>query len=151
MKGGKQERLAASPDPSLAATTTASVGRSGRKLWQWGPLVALILLYVGFGVADPSFATLKNVRTIADRSAIPVIVAMGMTFIVIQGSIDLSVEGVMAVSSLIFAMSVLNNRTGLDLGMFGIALAAPAGAILGLANGLLVTRLRVPSFMVTLG
>jgi ribose transport system permease protein len=151
MTAGKQERLAPSPGPSLIGTAAASARRAGGQLRQWGPLVALILLYVGFGVADPSFATLKNVRTIADRSAIPLIVAVGMTFIVIQGSIDLSVEGVMAASSLIFAMSVLNNRTGLDLGMIGIALGAVVGAIFGLANGLLVTRLRVPSFMVTLG
>ena len=126
MTDGKQERLALSPGRSLVKPPSNRSACWGQ-LRQWGPLIALILLYVGFGVADPSFATLQNVRTIADRGAIPLIVAVGMTFIIIQGSIDLSVEGVMATSSLIFAMSVLNNRTGLDLGMFGIAFGAAAG------------------------
>jgi ribose transport system permease protein len=151
MAAGKQERLARSRGPFLGVAAPSLLGRLRGKLRLWGPLIALIVLCVGFGVADPSFATLQNVRTIADRCAIPLIVAVGMTFIIVQGSIDLSVEGVMATSSLVFAMAVLNSRTGLDLGLFGIATGPAAGALLGLVNGLLVTRLRVPSFMVTLG
>ena len=151
MADGQQELLALSPGRLLGTVAVESFGFLGRTLRLWGPLIALILLCVGFGLADPSFATLQNVRTIADRGAIPLIIAVGMTFIIIQGSIDLSVEGVMATSSLVFAMTVLNSRTGLDLGIFGIALGAAAGAVLGLTSGFVVTRLRVPSFMVTLG
>jgi len=111
----------------------------------------LIVLTVGFGLAEPRFASLANLLTIADRSAIPLILSVGMTFVVLQGSIDLSIEGVMATGSLVFAMSVLNSRTGLDLGPLGLLAAALAGACLGFVNGAAITWLRVPSFLVTLG
>jgi ribose transport system permease protein len=151
MAAGKQERLAPSPGPSFGTAAGASLGALGRMLRLWGPLIALVLVCIGLGAADPTFATLPNLRTILDRSAIPLIVSVGMTFIILQGSIDLSVEGIMATSSLVFAMTVLNSRTGHDLGFFAMVLGAASGAMLGLVNGLLVTRLRVPSFMVTLG
>src|SRR5271166_1278759 len=124
---------------------------TAQELRPWTPLLALIVLCLGFGLAEPGFATSENLWTIADRSAIPLILAVGTTFVILQGSIDLSIEGVMAVGSLTFAMCVLNSRTGLDLGVFGLVLASFAGAGLGLLSGLVITRLRVPSFMVTLG
>ena len=64
----------------------------------WGPLAALILLSIAFGLADPEFATLGNLQTIASRSAVPLILAVGLTFVIVQGSIDLSLEGLMAVA-----------------------------------------------------
>lgn len=120
-------------------------------LRQWGPCIALLILCVCFALAEPRFATVENLRVIADRSAIPLILAVGMTFVVLQGSIDLSIEGVMAASSLIVALLVLNSRTELDFGLSGIALAILAGMSIGLLNGVVVTRLSVPSFMATLG
>jgi len=120
-------------------------------LRSWAPVFALIILSVGFGLAEPKFVSLANLLTIADRSAIPLILSVGMTFVVLQGSIDLSIEGVMATGSLVFAMSVLNSRTELDLGPFGLLAAALAGACLGFVNGTAITWFRVPSFLVTLG
>ena len=87
-----------------------SLGMLRRKLRFWGLLVALVFLCVGFSLADPSFATVQNMQTIANRAAVPLVLAVGMTFILIQGSIDLSIEGIMGVSSLAFAMVVLNSR-----------------------------------------
>lgn len=118
---------------------------------QWGPCLALVVMCVAFTLAAPRFATLENFGVIADRCAIPLILSVGMTFVVLQGAIDLSVEGVMATSSLAVAMLVVNSRTGLDLGLLGMALAVLAGALIGLLNGMLVTRLGVPAFMATLG
>src|SRR4029453_4748638 len=77
-------------------------------LRSWGPLIALVVLCCGFSVADPSFAPLESVQTVVGRGAVPLILAVGMTFIILQGSIDLSIEGLMAASSLTFAMLVLN-------------------------------------------
>ncbi|MFN0195016.1 MAG: ABC transporter permease [Aestuariivirga sp.] len=126
-------------------------GAARRFLQMWGPLIALAVLSLGFTFADPNFATPGNLQAIASRSAIPMVLVIGMTFVVIQGSIDLSVEGVMAVCSMSFALTVLNNRTGLDFGLLGGAAAILGGAALGLLNGVVVVHLRVPSFMVTLG
>jgi len=121
------------------------------KFHRWGPCVALIVLCVGFTLAGPRFASMENLRVIAEHSAIPLILAVGMTFVVLQGAIDLSIEGVMAVSSLTVAMLVLNSRTGLDLGLTGVLLALLSGVAIGFVNGIVVARLRVPSFMATLG
>ena len=124
---------------------------AGRDLRSWVPPLALIALCLAFGLAEPRFATVENLWTVADYSAIPLILVVGMTFVVLQGSIDLSVEGVMAASSLAFATCALNSRTGLDLGVVALVPAILTGAGLGLLSGIATTRLRVPSFMVTLG
>ena len=118
---------------------------------QWGPAAALLALCVVFGMAEPRFATADNLRVIADRAAIPLILAVGMTFVVQQGGIDLSVEGAMAVSSLTMALVVLNSRTGLDLGALGMLLAVLPAFAIGLLSGFAVTRLGVPTVMATLG
>lgn len=115
------------------------------------PLGALILMCLIFTFIDPRFATVQNFQTIASGAAVPMILAVGMTFVILQGSIDLSVEGVMGASSLVFALLVLNTRTGLDLGLLGVAIAILLGALVGAASGIVVTKLQVPSFMVTLG
>ncbi len=123
-----------------------------RARWtRWGPLAALIALSACFGILEPRFVTADNLRAIADSSAIPLILAVGMTFVVLQGSIDLSIEGVMAFSSLALAMLVLNSRTSLDTGAAALVLAVLPSLCIGALNGFVVTRLAVPSFMTTLG
>jgi len=117
----------------------------------WGPCLALLALCAGFGVAEPGFLTWANLRVIADSSAVPMILAVGLTFVVLQGSLDLSIEGVMALCSLTIAMLVLNSRTSLDLGASALVLAVLPGLCMGMLNGVVLTRLAVPSFMVTLG
>ena len=116
-----------------------------------GPWLALALLTAAFAIDDARFAGPANLRTILDGCAVPLVLAVGMTFVIRQGSIDLSVEGTMAACSLVFGLAVANDRTSFDFGWLALAVAAAAGAALGAANGLAVTRLRVPSFVATLG
>jgi len=116
-----------------------------------GPLLGLVALALGSSLANARFATVENLRGIADAAAVPLVLAVGMTFVVLQGSIDLSAEGVMAAGSLTLALTVANSRTQFDLGPLGLVAAALIGGAFGALNGLVVTRLRVPSFMVTLG
>ena len=122
-----------------------------RHLLAWAPAVALVVLCVGFAIGDPQFASTTNLRALASQAAVPLILATGMTFIILQGSIDLSVEGVMGASSLAFALLIHNSRTGLDLGIVALIGGTLLGACFGAANGILVTRLKIPSFMATLG
>jgi ribose transport system permease protein len=150
-----------SPEPRPASVRRSPARGHGSRFWRraagpagwsrWGPMAALAALGAAFGLAEPAFLTLDNLRVIADSSAIPVILAVGLTFVVLQGSIDLSSEGVMALCSLSVAMLVLNSRTTLDLGAAALALALLPGLAIGALNGLVVTRLAVPSFMATLG
>jgi len=70
-------------DQSIATAETFSFRTVAHNVRLWGPLIALVLLCFGFGIADPSFATIENLKTIASRASIPTILAIGMTFIII--------------------------------------------------------------------
>jgi ribose transport system permease protein len=118
---------------------------------QWGPLFVLILLLVIFSSIEPRVASLENLVTILSRSAVPMVLAVGMTYIIILGGIDLSVPGTMALGSLVIALLVLNNRNGLDLSYLGILVGLCCGGLAGFINGFAHTRFKIPSFMVTLG
>jgi ribose transport system permease protein len=116
-----------------------------------GPTVALVLLCVIFSILSPQFATWGNVRNILDSAAVLAVIAVGLTFVLMLGAIDLSVEGVMAAAALCVALLVANNRNDNDWGFLGIVAATGLGACFGLASGLLSTGLKIPSFMTTLG
>jgi ribose transport system permease protein len=83
--------------------------------------------------------------------AIPLVLGLGATFIILMGSIDLSVEGVLTLSAVILSLLVLNGANGNDLGLLAIPLVLLVGAGVGFVNGAIHVRLKVPSFMVTLG
>lgn len=126
-------------------------GRVGDFVRARGSLVALILLVVSFTAANPNFLTIQNVHSIADAAAIVAIVAVGQTFVILTGAIDLSVEGVMALSAVATSLLVANDRNHVDLGLFVIPVVLALGATIGLAAGLANTKMRIPSFMATLG
>ena len=111
------------------------------------PFLALILLLVGFGIAESErFLTVRNAQIIILQSAVLIIVGLGMTFVIIAGSIDLSVGSLVAVAAMLSAAAA--NQWGLA-GALTVALLV--GAAAGLVNGLVFTVLRVPSFIATLG
>lgn len=140
---------------SLTLERTAVAARSGparrRLLFAVGPAVALALLCAVFAVLTPSFATGGNVVAILEQAAIPLVSAMGATMVVLVGGIDLSIEGVMAASGLTFVLLAHNSVNGTDLGWGALIAGLAVGAAFGLVNGLVHAKVRVPSFMVTLG
>ena len=138
-------------NPVRTATSAGPAGPLKRLTRDAGPLVALVALVVVFAVASPTFLTLGNVGTLLTQISILLVVAIGLTFVILLGSIDLSVEGVMATSSLVFVLLAANDRTGADLGYLAALLGVLTGTAFGLLNGLLHVRLGIPSFMVTLG
>ena len=139
------------------ASTTVSTPREGvsgrlRRLPAVvGPLLILIALIVVIGIANPRFLSPVNLANLARQSSILLILALGVSFIIMMGCIDLSVEGVMALSSVVLASLVLSIKQPNGLGVLGILIAIAMGTLMGLVNGVLHTRLRIPSFMVTLG
>jgi ribose transport system permease protein len=113
---------------------------------------ALVVLIVIFTVLNPgAFLTLLNIRTILDQAAIPLVVGVGATLVILMGSIDLSVEGVMGASGMTFVLLSANSRDSADFGFLAVVVGILVGAALGLCTGLIHTRLKVPSFIVTLG
>lgn len=122
-----------------------------RLLYQGGPLVALIALILVFAVANPVFLSPANLGILLSQLAIPLVIATGLTFVILLGGIDLSIEGVMATASLVFVLTAANDRNDLSLGILAVILGILAGSAFGLINGLLNVKLGIPSFMVTLG
>jgi ribose transport system permease protein len=140
-----------SPRSGAPAAPAAARRRLVRRAANAGPVLALILLCVLFTVLNSRFLTVGNLRSIGDASAILLVLAVGATFVILLGGIDLSVEGVMATSSLVTVLLAANDRNGNDLGYLAVLGGVATGALFGLLNGILHVRLRIPSFMVTLG
>lgn len=133
------------------AGETARRAAGTRRLQAWGPLAVLAALCVIFSVATPDFATVANLGALLDASAIPLILVTGLTFVVLQGSIDLSVEGVMATASMATALLIANSENAHDFGWGAVVFALLASLAFGAANGILHVALRLPTLMVTLG
>jgi ribose transport system permease protein len=117
-----------------------------------GEVGALVVIIIVFAVLNPgTFATIKNLQTILDQAAVPLIVGVGATMVILMGSIDLSVEGVMGAAGMTFVLLSANSRDTVDLGFLAVVVAILVGMALGLLSGLIHTRIKVPSFIVTLG
>jgi ribose transport system permease protein len=114
---------------------------------QLGTLSGLLGLALVLWALTPHFLTISNLLNIAEQATIIAIVAVGMTFVIITGGIDLSVGSVLAFAGVVMA-SVLQRGTPLPL---ALAVGLGAGLLCGLLNGLLITVGRLPPFIATLG
>src|ERR1700674_4619466 len=137
---------------NIAPPATAPV-RSKRRLRAaaWAPVVVLVLLCVIIAAINHNFLSVGNFVRMSQDAAIPLVLGIGETFIILMGSIDLSVEGVLTLGAVILSMLVLNGMNSNDLGIVAVLLVLLVGAIVGFINGIIHVRLRVPSFMTTLG
>ncbi|MFO1352280.1 MAG: ABC transporter permease [Gammaproteobacteria bacterium] len=122
-----------------------------RRLGSWAPVLVLIALCLLIGLVNPNFFSVRNLVRIANAAAIPLILGLGATFVIIMGSVDLSVEGVVALGAVVLSLLVLNGVNANDFGVFGALLVLLLGAAMGFLNGLVHVGLRIPSFMATLG
>lgn len=112
------------------------------------PLVVLILASLLFGLLNPRFFDPKNLSLIFQQVAIVGALAVGQTIIILTAGIDLSIGAIMVFTAITMAASA--SRFGLP-GPAALALGFVVGTIAGGLNGVLVTRLRLPPFIVTLG
>ena len=138
--------------------TEASPGRTGRltqRMQDFGPLLGLVLLCVTGTALNPDFATVANILNVLTRTAFIGIIAVGMTFVIISGGIDLSVGSMAALiaGSIILLMNKISASitSPILVVIFGILFALLLGALFGLAHGLLITKGRIEPFIVTLG
>ncbi len=137
--------------PHIAAAT-AERFRS-RELRSYVVYVAFILILVVFAVLlrDDGFLTSRNLTNIGRQAAPIAVMAVGMAFALAASEIDLSIGSVVALSSLV-AADVAGNFGAEAVGFILAALAGLAvGVAVGLVNGLIVVKVRIPSFLVTLG
>ena len=119
-----------------------------RLLWKWlAPFLGLALVAVLFGFMSGRFLTGINLKFIAAQTVIAGVCAIGMTFIMIGGGIDLSVGSVMALASVSLALTL---RAGHSTAA-AVIVAVGVGALCGLLNALMITTLRIIPFVATLG
>ena len=112
-----------------------------------GTFAGLMALCLTLWVATPHFLTVSNLLNVLEQTAINAIVAVGMTFVIISGGIDLSVGSGIALSGIALG-SALQAGAAVPV---AIALALAVGLGCGLVNGVLVTFGRLPPFIATLG
>jgi ribose transport system permease protein len=134
-------------------TTTTSQSRmqslvKGESLQRFLALGALVLLLVFFSVISQPFRTTENFTSILVATAVNGVLAMGATFVIITGGIDLSVGTTMTLCSVIMGLVVTN--AGLPLWL-GVPAALAGGALVGAVNGILIAKLKLPPFIATLG
>lgn len=140
-------------DPIVASLAAADAPRGS-----WVGLIArqrelsLVLVMVVMGglvtLAAPQFLTVSNLSQVTVLASITAIAAIGQALVVITRNIDLSVEAVMGLVAYVVAVTLESHLlSGPTAILFGVAI----GAVLGMVNGLLVTVLKVPSIVATLG
>ena len=113
-----------------------------------GILIVFFLICIGLTVLTPYFLTTNNILNIIRQTSIYGIIAVGMTFVILTGGIDLSVGSILALSGMIAAGMMKNN----GMGEFTAAVIAIfVGGGIGLLNGLLITIGKIAPFVVTLG
>jgi len=132
-----------------------------RILKQFGPLLFLIILMIVFTALKPSFIDPINVFNIMRQISITGLIALGMTFVILTAGIDLSVGALLALCGMVAAIVAkggaastlsLSASEGTGYGWFAALLAAVVvGSAAGGVQGLTITKLKVPPFVVTLG
>ena len=146
--------------PSLKRARPGPLGDGfdlGRLLLEGRAYLALIAIIVVFSILSPYYLSLGNFLTMASHVALFGILAIGMLLVILNGGIDLSVGSTLGLSGVVAGFLM----QGVTLQAFGVVLYPPVwvvailacglGALIGLVNGVLVARFKVPAFVATLG
>jgi ribose transport system permease protein len=137
--------LADAPDASPNRRVPAE--RRREMIQKFAAFGGLVILVIAFSLTSRSFMTVDNALTVSLQVTSIGILAVGMTCVIITGGIDLSVGSILALGGVVAALAV---QSGLPVWL-GMVLGILTGSVCGLANGLVVTRLRLPPFIATLG
>lgn len=145
-----QATAASAPPPAPvldeAARRRARRMRTIRFIREYAVVVALVLLFIGLSLSGKNFLTVPNLLNVLRQASIVGVIALAMTFVFIGGGFDLSVGAIFALGGALAAGLTLN---------FGVPIAFAAtlivGGLIGLANGLVITKVRINPFVTTLG
>jgi ribose transport system permease protein len=126
-------------------------------LFRGGPLIALALLVIFLSFATPYFLSSGNLLNVARQSSFTAMVAIGQTFVILTGGIDLSVAAIAALSASVGTVLMTQplEIAGIAIApvhpVVGIAAAIAVGLLAGALNGWIIIRFRIPDFIATLG
>lgn len=133
----------------MERATTEAKGPTKRDLRttliRYTPFGVMLGLAIALYLGNPMFLSPYNIQTILNLTAILLLISLGQTFVIMLGGIDLSVGAVASLVSVIFATLLPS------LGYWAYVVAVLAGLAAGAANGIVFTRIRIPSFITTLG
>mgnify|MGYP001034395952 CR=1 FL=1 len=113
-------------------------------LRQWLPLATLVILVILVGLFQPAFLDVNTLLQLASDTAVLFILATGVTFVIMLGGIDLSIQSMASLSSVVVALTLARFGYGAFAFAFGL------GVLAGLLSGIAHVRLRIPSFIATL-
>ncbi|GHV73222.1 ribose ABC transporter permease [Spirochaetia bacterium] len=110
-------------------------------------VVAIVVMFVFFGIADPIYVSTNNVRDIIEQATIYGLMGIGITGVIITGAIDLSVGSTLALVGVLVAKMAVNGVDPLICLILGLIF----GLIFGAINGILVTKVKLQPFIATMG
>ncbi len=128
----------------MASALGPAAARRAREL---GTVVGLFALVVLLSFLSPHFLSVSNLLNVMEQTSINAVIAVGMTFVILSGGIDLSVGSVLALAGVVLASAL---RAGAVVPV-AIGAGLGAGALCGLVNGALITKGGLPAFIATLG
>jgi ribose transport system permease protein len=137
--------MQSTPAPAPSRAQSLMKGESIQRLLALG---ALVILLVFFSITVPHFASTNNYIDILTATAVNGVLATGVTFVIITGGIDLSLGTAMTFTSVVMGLVSVNLGLPLPIGLLA---AFAAGALVGLTNGFLIAKLKLPPFIATLG
>lgn len=108
----------------------------------------LIVIFIVFSLASKYFLTGTNLIAIAVATSVNGVLALGVTFVIVSGGIDLSIGTVMSLSAVMSAVFIANWGLPVPLGVLA---GVGTGMLAGLVNGLIIAKMKVPPFIATLG
>ncbi len=116
----------------------------------WLPVIVVVALVIAFSWMSPTFFTWRNFSATSGEAATLLIASLGASFVILMGSIDLSVGAVVLLVATV-TVALLQHFQSSDLGFLVLPFGALLGGLLGAFNGAICVLGRVPSFVVTLG
>ncbi|HEX6564392.1 MAG TPA: ABC transporter permease [Chthoniobacterales bacterium] len=128
-----------------ASPTVTARRKRGRVPAIYFSIGLLLLLLLIFSLGNQNFLSLYNLNTIASYSAILLMVALGQMITILIGGIDLSVGGLMSFVSVVFITLIK------IVGLWAFPVCIAIALLVGLVNGIVLTRIKIPSFIATLG
>jgi ribose transport system permease protein len=155
--------VATAREATTAADSAVATGKRPRRFnvepKQLLPVGILILIVAIFSSLSDAYLSINNFTNIADQAAVLIIAGMGLTLVIIAGSIDLSIGAIAGLAAVVMASFAAGSGVAeggapinTDAGIFAaLGVGVLVGAIAGFFNGGIFTWLRVPSFVVTLG
>ena len=145
---GEQNQGAEVKRQEDATATARPRTRPTVNLQALGIYIAAVVIFLIFGLLNGNFLTAGNLRDIAISASVNAIIGLGITFVIITGGIDLAVGSIASFVGIVSATLMVNAGTSPFLALVaGIGLGLVCGAI----NGLLITKLKLPPFIATLG